>query len=44
MGVPANSTFTEIVTSTLENRKGELADVVSNTNAILRALGKRGKI
>ena len=37
-----NSTFTEIVTTTLRNRSGVLADNVSNNNALLRRLKERG--
>ena len=37
-----NSTFTEIVTTTLRNRSGKTADNVSNGNAILSMLKKQG--
>ena len=39
-----NTSFTEIVTTTLRNRSGVLADNVSENNAILRRLNKKGKI
>jgi len=39
-----NSTFTEMVTTTLRNHKKELADNVSNHNALFRRLTKKGKI
>lgn len=38
-----STTFTELVTTTLRNHKSELADNVSNHNALLRHLNKRGK-
>ena len=38
-----NSTFTEIVSTTLRNRSAALADNVSNGNALLMRLNKRGK-
>lgn len=38
-----NSTFTELVTTTLRNHKDELADNVSNHNALLRHMNKRGR-
>jgi hypothetical protein len=39
-----NSTFTEMVTTTLRNHKRELVDNVSDHNALLRLLKKKGKI
>lgn len=39
-----NSAFTEIVTTTLRNRSGVLADNMSDNNALLRRLNKKGKI
>jgi hypothetical protein len=39
-----NSTFTEIVTTTLEHRNKEIADNVSNSNALLSRLKAKGKI
>lgn len=38
-----NSTFTEMVTTTLRDHKRELADNVSNHNALLMRLSRRGK-
>lgn len=37
-----NSSFTEIITTTLENRSGELADNVSKGNALLFKLKEKG--
>jgi hypothetical protein len=42
--MPANSSFSEIITSTLQNRSGKLADNVSDNNALLRRLKEKGKI
>jgi hypothetical protein len=39
-----NSTFTEMVTTTLRNHKRSLADNVSENNALLRLMKKKGKI
>jgi hypothetical protein len=39
-----NSVFTEMVTTTLRNHKKELADNVSNHNALFRRLSKKGKV
>lgn len=39
-----NSTFTEIVTTTLRNRSGKLADNVTENNALLNRLKKRGNV
>lgn len=39
-----SSTVTEIVTTTLRNRSGKLADNVSKNNALLYRLKKRGKV
>lgn len=39
-----NETFTEMVTSTLRNRSNEVADLVSNHNALYRRLQQRGKV
>jgi hypothetical protein len=39
-----NSTFTEIVTTTLRHRNKQLADNVSNSNALLAALNQRGRV
>lgn len=43
MAIP-NSTMTEIVTTTLRNRTGKLADNVSKNNALLMRLKKKGKV
>jgi len=42
--MPANSTFTEIVTSTLRNHPSEIADNVSDHNALYRRLKQRKKV
>jgi len=42
--MPANSTFTEIVTSTLRNHPAEIADNVSEHNALYRRLKKQKKV
>lgn len=42
--VNPSSTLTEIVTTTLRNRTGKLADNVLNNNALLARLKKRGKV
>lgn len=39
-----SSTMTEIVTTTLRNRTGKLADNVSKNNALLHRLQKKGKV
>lgn len=39
-----SSTLTEIVTTTLRNRTGKLADNVTKNNALLMRLRKRGKV
>ena len=43
MATPS-STYTEIVTTTLRNRSGELADNVSNSNALLSRLAAKGNV
>ncbi len=43
MAIP-NSTMTEIVTTTLRNRTGKLADNVSKNNMLLKRLRSKGKI
>lgn len=43
MAIP-NSTMTEIVTTTLRNRTGKLADNVTKNNALLNRLKKKGKV
>lgn len=40
----ANSNFDEIITTTLKNRTGKLADNVTNNNALLRFLNENGNI
>lgn len=42
--VNPSSTLTEIVTTTLRNRTGKLADNVSKNNALLMRLKKKGKV
>jgi hypothetical protein len=39
-----NTDFSEIVTTTLRNRSGKLADNVTENNALLMRLRKRGKV
>lgn len=39
-----SSTLTEIVTTTLRNRTGKLADNVTKNNALLNRLKKKGKV
>lgn len=43
MAIP-NSTMTELVTTTLRNRTGQLADNVSLNNALLNRLKKKGNV
>lgn len=43
MAIPS-STFTEVVSSTLRNHPGEIADAVENHNGLLSYLRKAGKI
>ena len=40
----ASPNLTEIITTTLRNRRGRLADNVTNHNALLRKLNARGNI
>lgn len=40
----ANSSVTDIIATTIQNRSGELADNVTNNNALLRRLRKRGNV
>lgn len=40
----ANSSITDIIATTIQNRSGELADNVTNNNALLRRLKKRGNV
>lgn len=39
-----NATFTEMVTSTLRNHSSEVVDNISDNNALLRYLKKKGHI
>lgn len=39
-----NTSYTEIVTTTLRHRSGELADNVSNSNALLMRLSQKGNV
>ena len=38
----ANSSITDIIATTIQNRSGELADNVENNNALLRRLKSKG--
>lgn len=40
----ANSSVTDIIATTIQSRSGELADNVTNNNALLRRLKKRGNV
>lgn len=40
----ANSTLTDIISTTIQSRTGELADSVTNNNALLRRLKARGNV
>jgi hypothetical protein len=40
----ANSTVTDIIATTIQSRSGELADNVTNNNALLRRLKQRGNV
>src|SRR3990167_1601541 len=40
----ANSTLTDIITTTIQNRSGKVADNLTNNNALLRRLKMRGNI
>src|SRR3990167_4793392 len=42
--MPANSSYTDIITTTIQNRSGELADNVTNNNALLRKLKAKGNV
>lgn len=42
--VNPSSTLTEIVTTTLRNRSGKVANNVSKNNVVLNRLGKKGKV
>lgn len=40
----ANSSITDIIATTIQNRSGTLADNTTNNNAILRKLKARGNV
>ena len=40
----ANSSITDIIATTIQNRSGELADDVTNNNALLRKLNAKGNV
>ena len=40
----ANSSITDIIATTIQNRSGTLADNVTNNNAILRRLKAKGNV
>lgn len=40
----ANSAITDIIATTIQNRSGELADNVTNNNALLKRLKQRGNV
>ena len=40
----ANSSITDIIATTIQNRSGELADDVTNNNAILKRLNAKGNV
>ena len=40
----ANTSITDIIATTIQNRSGELADDVTNNNAILRKLNAKGNV
>jgi len=40
----ANSSITDIIATTIQNRSGELADNVTNNNALLRRLKSKGNV
>lgn len=42
--MPANASFDDIVTTTLENRSGKLADNATRTTVLLDRLRRRGKV
>ena len=44
MPTPANTTYTDIIATTIQNRSGELADNVTNNNALLRKLKAKGNV
>src|SRR5574341_22888 len=44
MPTPANSSYTDIITTTIQQRSGELSDNVTNNNALLRKLKAKGNV
>lgn len=40
----ANSSYTDIIATTIQNRSGELADNVTNNNALLRKVKAKGNV
>ncbi|MDB4725949.1 phage major capsid protein [bacterium] len=44
MATSANPNFDEIITTTLKNRTGKIADNVTNNNALLRVLSSKGNM
>lgn len=44
MPTPANSSYTDIIATTIQSRSGELADNVTNNNALLRRLKAKGNV
>lgn len=40
----ANSAISDIIATTIQSRSGELADNVTNNNALLQRLKKRGNV
>ena len=40
----ANDTITDIIATTIQNRSGKLADNLTNNNALLRVLRKKGNV
>lgn len=44
MAGPANSSITDIIATTIQNRSGELADNFTNNNALLRKLKAKGNV
>lgn len=44
MATPANSSYTDIIATTIQNRSGELADNVTNNNALLRKVKAKGNV
>ena len=42
--MPANTAITDIIATTIQNRSGELADNVTNNNALLRKLKAKGNV